>query len=58
MKNEVGKDVEGSGCSLVEDTPRHMFVETEKNRIKARNHRIRSTGDNHLTAILRLSEAL
>jgi len=58
MKNEVGKDVEGSGCSLFEDTPRHLFTDTENPRIKRRNHRIRSTGDNPWTAAFRFSEAM
>jgi hypothetical protein len=58
MKNKVGKFVEGSGCSLFEDTPRHLCTETEKNRIKPRNHRIQSTGVNSWTAAFRFSEAM
>jgi len=58
MKNEAGKDVAGSGCSLFENTPRHLFTETEKSHIKSGNHRIRSTGANPCTAAFRFSEAM
>jgi len=58
MKNEVGRDVEGSGCSLFEDTPRHLFTVTEKTRIKRRIHRIRSTGADPWTVAFRFSEAM